>query len=52
MTKDKNYTMQDVIDEVAKCRVLCLHCHIIHTRNQRKEGIVSNKTLSSIRRKT
>lgn len=40
MVNDKDYSMQDVIDECDKCRVLCAHCHIIHTRNQRKAGII------------
>lgn len=35
MIKDNNYSIEDVIDECKKCRVLCRHCHIIHTAQQR-----------------
>ena len=40
MTRGFKYTMQDVIDECAKCRVLCAHCHKLHTEIQRREGIL------------
>lgn len=40
MTKDSSYTFEQVVEESKKCRILCGHCHIIHTRNQRKEGII------------
>lgn len=35
MVKDKKYTMEDVLEECNKCRILCGHCHLIHTRDQR-----------------
>jgi len=38
MIKDKEYSMEDVIEECKKCRVLCRHCHIIHTDIQSKKG--------------
>jgi hypothetical protein len=34
MIKDSQFTLRDVIDECKKCRVLCRHCHIIHTSKQ------------------
>jgi hypothetical protein len=37
MISDKNYSLEDVIKECAKCRVLCKHCHFIHTDLQRKK---------------
>jgi hypothetical protein len=43
MTKDKNYSLDDVKKEINKCRVLCMHCHKIHTRDQREKGIVTNQ---------
>lgn len=40
MVKDGAYSLQDVTDECRKCRVLCGHCHIFHTKQQRKDGII------------
>jgi hypothetical protein len=37
----KAYTIDDLIKECAKCRVLCGHCHRIHTRNQVRNGIIT-----------
>ncbi len=34
------YTLEDVTQECKKCRVLCKHCHIIHTSNQIKNQII------------
>jgi len=42
MTKDNKYTFEQLKEEVAKCQVICLHCHILHTREQRYKGIISN----------
>jgi len=39
MVQNKNYTLQDVILECYKCRVLCKFCHSIHTSIQRKSGM-------------
>ncbi len=36
MVWSSEYTINDVIEECKKCRVLCGFCHIIHSRNQRK----------------
>lgn len=36
------YTLQNVKEECAKCRVLCKHCHWIHTCNQRKSKVIVN----------
>lgn len=35
MMQDNNYSMEAFINECNKCRVLCRHCHIIHTAKQR-----------------
>lgn len=43
MVKDDIYTLDDVVSEILKCRVLCHHCHIIHTQNQIDKGTVTNK---------
>lgn len=32
-------TLNDLKEEIAKCRILCGHCHRIHTTKQRKEGL-------------
>ncbi len=34
MVKDNSYTMEQLVEECKKCRVLCKHCHIIHTSKQ------------------
>jgi hypothetical protein len=31
IVKDNKYTIDDLIEETNKCRVLCKNCHIIHT---------------------
>lgn len=35
-----DYTLDDVIEECKKCRVLCRSCHRIHTDEQRQQGII------------
>ena len=40
MVYDEKCSMNDVIKECQKTRVLCGHCHIIHTANQRAKGIL------------
>lgn len=39
MIKDRKYTLQDVLDEFAKCRVLCKHCHKIHSSTQDNKSL-------------
>jgi hypothetical protein len=39
MCKDSDYSLDDVIKECNKCRVLCKHCHRIHTNKQMKQGL-------------
>lgn len=46
MIQGSTYTFQDVIDECAKCRVLCVLCHRVHTRNQHENGLF--KPLNSL----
>jgi len=36
----KEYSLKDVVEECKKCRVLCKHCHRIHTSEQIKQGIL------------
>lgn len=36
----KNYTIDQLIIECKKCRIICKACHRIHTDVQRKEGII------------
>lgn len=43
MIKDNKYTFDEMVAELSKCRVLCHHCHMIHTQNQIDSGIVTNK---------
>lgn len=39
MCIDPDYSLDDIIKECTKCRVLCKHCHRIHTNKQRKQGL-------------
>lgn len=48
MISDNSYTMEDLKAEIDKCRILCRHCHKIHTKNQHKEGIIVNKLKKNI----
>ena len=37
-----NYSMEELLAEIAKCRILCKNCHYIHTQNQLADGIINN----------
>lgn len=39
MARTNSYTFEETVEECEDCRVLCGHCHIIHTRNQIQEGM-------------
>ena len=43
MVKDNKYSMVDIMVECSKCRIICKHCHIIHTAHQRMNGIFKHK---------
>ncbi len=34
------YSLQNMIDEIKKCRILCRHCHKIHTAKQIRQGLL------------
>ena len=40
MVMDNYYTVDDLMKELEKCRVLCGHCHAIHTQWQFDNGII------------
>lgn len=40
MVKESKYTMEDLINECNKCRILCRHCHRIHTNKQFNSGLI------------
>jgi hypothetical protein len=40
---ESKYTFDELITEISKCRILCHHCHIIHTKTQIDKGIINNK---------
>jgi len=40
MVQNKNYSVDDVIFEISKCRILCRYCHRFHTKYQRENGII------------
>jgi len=42
MVQESKYTFDELITELSKCRILCHHCHVIHTRIQMDAGIVTN----------
>lgn len=43
MVRECKYSYQDMLNEIAKCRILCQYCHAIHTKNQIKQGIISTR---------
>ena len=47
MIRNNTYSMDDVINECDKCRVLCYFCHVIHTRNQINQGMFLPKRKTS-----
>lgn len=42
MVHENKYNFDELITEISKCRILCHHCHIIHTKTQIDNGIVTN----------
>jgi len=47
MVKSPRYTLDDVKIELEKCRMLCAHCHAIHTRKQVESGIIQKKKINN-----
>lgn len=43
MVQSSQYTLNDIAIEMKKCRLLCRHCHRIHTRKQHEQGLISAK---------
>lgn len=43
MVSESRYSMEDLLAEIAKCRILCKFCHKIHTQLQRREGKLKQK---------
>jgi hypothetical protein len=35
-----NFSLEEIMDEMKKCRVICRFCHRIHTKWQRDQGII------------
>lgn len=46
MVRNENISFEALIEETKKCRVLCRHCHKIHTMKQKEKGILSLKIKS------
>lgn len=44
------YTFEQLVDEIKKCRIVCLHCHMIHTKIQHNDGIFRVKEEPKLRR--
>jgi hypothetical protein len=43
MIGDSRYSFEHLLSEIGKCRILCLHCHMIHTKNQFNDGVFRGK---------
>jgi hypothetical protein len=43
MTENSFYKLEDLKKETLKCRILCKHCHAIHTKRQIQEGLIGQK---------
>lgn len=40
LVQRSKYTLDHVKDEIKKCRLICKHCHRIHTVRQKERGII------------
>lgn len=40
MMQNYKYTLEELIEECKKCRILCRSCHKLYTHEQRKAGII------------
>jgi hypothetical protein len=43
MGGEKNYSIDDLTIEMDKCRLLCRHCHRLHSIEQARSGILYEK---------
>lgn len=42
MIMDNKCSVDDLMMEISKCRIICRHCHLIHTKIQLDKGILNN----------
>jgi hypothetical protein len=33
------YSFEQLVTEINKCRIVCLHCHVVHTQTQHDDGV-------------
>lgn len=48
MAFSRDHTIEEFKKEISKCRILCCHCHIIHTKIQWDNGIIHDKMKAKI----
>jgi len=52
MIKDTRVSLEQIQEEVkTKCRLLCMHCHAIHTGEQYESGIIQKKSYDTKKRR-
>jgi len=52
MIGDIHVSLEQIQEEVkTRCRLLCMHCHAIHTRSQFEAGIIQKKTYDTKKRR-
>jgi len=43
MVSEGKYSFDHLINEIKKCRIICLHCHMLHTKNQWCDDVYRTK---------
>lgn len=51
MIIQKKYSLDDLINEITKCRLICGHCHKLVTDEQFKSGMIQDKIFNTKKRR-